>query len=368
MTGASRTRATSTGAPRAARRGDRAAPPIERVAAQRRALPPGGEVRDHRFVDETARSRFAELFGDKHTLVTYYWMFGPQRERPCPMCTSFSARSTARCRDIQQRVAFAVIAPLADRAAGRVQARSAAGRNLRLYRDRGDDFARDYRGLAPDGDEGRRSTSSRAATARSGTSGAPRWAADRRPRPGPARRARPDAALEHPRPHARRAAAPTGIRSSSTPTDISEGTRDADQDLRQPAGQGPRQVDPVLRGARLCLQPAIHRRDGGLHDHQRRHLRDAADACEVQGVHQEDDRRRDQDHGGPHLPLHELAGARRRARRYGAEGGRDQDREPMDYGFMYGRSFDDLDGHIWEIIRMDANAAAHGAEAATAGA
>jgi uncharacterized protein len=28
-------------------------------------------------------------------------------------------------------------------------------------------------------------------------------------------------------------------------------------------------------------------------------------------------------------------------------------REPMDYGFMYGRSFNDLDGHIWEIIWMD---------------
>ena len=28
-------------------------------------------------------------------------------------------------------------------------------------------------------------------------------------------------------------------------------------------------------------------------------------------------------------------------------------REPTDYGFMYGRSFNDLDGHIWEIIWMD---------------
>ena len=27
--------------------------------------------------------------------------------------------------------------------------------------------------------------------------------------------------------------------------------------------------------------------------------------------------------------------------------------EAMDYGFMYGRSFNDLDGHIWEIIYMD---------------
>ncbi|TLM79359.1 VOC family protein [Microbulbifer harenosus] len=28
-------------------------------------------------------------------------------------------------------------------------------------------------------------------------------------------------------------------------------------------------------------------------------------------------------------------------------------REPEDYGFMYGRSFRDLDGHIWEIMWMD---------------
>ena len=25
----------------------------------------------------------------------------------------------------------------------------------------------------------------------------------------------------------------------------------------------------------------------------------------------------------------------------------------MDFGFMYGRSFNDLDGHIWEIVWMD---------------
>ncbi len=33
-------------------------------------------------------------------------------------------------------------------------------------------------------------------------------------------------------------------------------------------------------------------------------------------------------------------------------------REPMDYGFMYGRSFDDLDGHIWEIVHVDPAAVA----------
>ncbi len=31
---------------------------------------------------------FADLFGDKQTLVVYSFMCGPQGERPCPMCTS----------------------------------------------------------------------------------------------------------------------------------------------------------------------------------------------------------------------------------------------------------------------------------------
>lgn len=34
-------------------------------------------------------------------------------------------------------------------------------------------------------------------------------------------------------------------------------------------------------------------------------------------------------------------------------GGATEAREPQDYGFMYGRSFEDLDGHIWEVIWMD---------------
>ncbi|GJD94976.1 VOC family protein [Methylobacterium iners] len=30
----------------------------------------------------------------------------------------------------------------------------------------------------------------------------------------------------------------------------------------------------------------------------------------------------------------------------------------MDYGFMYGVSFQDLDGHVWELMHMDASAQA----------
>lgn len=31
--------------------------------------------------------------------------------------------------------------------------------------------------------------------------------------------------------------------------------------------------------------------------------------------------------------------------------------EPQDHGFMYGRAFDDLDGHTWEVMWMDPTAA-----------
>jgi uncharacterized protein len=34
--------------------------------------------------------------------------------------------------------------------------------------------------------------------------------------------------------------------------------------------------------------------------------------------------------------------------------------EPQDHGFMYGHGFQDLDGHIWELIYMEPNAVSQG--------
>src|SRR5437588_3866473 len=63
---------------------------IERVAELRRALPPGGAVtKAYSFEGEGGAVKLSDLFGDKQTLVIYSYMFGPQREQPCPMCTSF---------------------------------------------------------------------------------------------------------------------------------------------------------------------------------------------------------------------------------------------------------------------------------------
>ena len=33
-----------------------------------------------------------------------------------------------------------------------------------------------------------------------------------------------------------------------------------------------------------------------------------------------------------------------------------ESREPQDHGWMYGRSFEDINGHIWEVIYMDESA------------
>jgi predicted lactoylglutathione lyase len=38
------------------------------------------------------------------------------------------------------------------------------------------------------------------------------------------------------------------------------------------------------------------------------------------------------------------------------EAGGRESRELQDHGWMYGRSFEDINGHLWEIIYMDENA------------
>jgi len=84
---------------------------IERVAALRRALPPGGEVpEDYVFEGREGAVRLSQLFGDKDTLVLYSMMFGPQRERGCPMCTAMLTSWDGAARNLRERVAVAVTA------------------------------------------------------------------------------------------------------------------------------------------------------------------------------------------------------------------------------------------------------------------
>jgi predicted dithiol-disulfide oxidoreductase (DUF899 family) len=117
---------------------------IERVAEQRRGLPPGGEVRkNYGFVGETGPASFADLFGDKNTLVIYSYMFGPQREQACPMCTSFMGTWGAKLPDVEQRIAFVFVArsPIARL----IEAKQARGwTQHKIYSDASGDYTRDY--------------------------------------------------------------------------------------------------------------------------------------------------------------------------------------------------------------------------------
>jgi predicted dithiol-disulfide oxidoreductase (DUF899 family) len=84
---------------------------IERVASQRRKLPPGGEIpQDFEFVSEHGPARLSSLFADKSTLMVYSMMYGPQRKAPCPMCTSFLTSWNGTAVNLRERVAIAVTA------------------------------------------------------------------------------------------------------------------------------------------------------------------------------------------------------------------------------------------------------------------
>ena len=123
---------------------------IERVAEMRRALPPGGEVKKkYAFQGERGPVSFADLFGDKQTLVVYSYMYGPDRERPCPMCTSLLGAWDGEAQDIEQNVALAVVAqsPIERLAAFK---KERGWRNLKLYSDTSGDYSKDYLANTPE--------------------------------------------------------------------------------------------------------------------------------------------------------------------------------------------------------------------------
>jgi predicted dithiol-disulfide oxidoreductase (DUF899 family) len=125
---------------------------IQRVAGQRRGLPPGPVAKNYRFLDEQGNELgLSDLFGRHDTLFAYFWMFGPQRERPCPMCTSFIGSFDVPLPDIEQRLALAIVgrSPVARQLAF---ARERGWRNLKFYQTIGDDYARDVHALTDEGE------------------------------------------------------------------------------------------------------------------------------------------------------------------------------------------------------------------------
>jgi predicted dithiol-disulfide oxidoreductase (DUF899 family) len=127
---------------------------MTRLGEQRRALPPGPVItKNYRFRNEQGLEvGLGDLFGDKQTLVTYFWMYGPQRERPCPMCTNLLGSLHGNAADIKQRVALKILGRSSvERQFAFAQERN--WRDLDFVQTLGDDYANDLGLLRPDGSE-----------------------------------------------------------------------------------------------------------------------------------------------------------------------------------------------------------------------
>lgn len=120
---------------------------IERVAEQRRKLPPGGKLKkDYVFEGEEGPVTLSELFGPVHdTLAIYSFMFGPEVERPCTGCTHFLDSLEGTAGHARQRLSLVVVAksPLARILAF---ARERGWRGLRFLSTSGNSYDRDYYG------------------------------------------------------------------------------------------------------------------------------------------------------------------------------------------------------------------------------
>jgi predicted dithiol-disulfide oxidoreductase (DUF899 family) len=147
---------------------------IEQVAAQRRALPPGGVVPDDYRFEEVADGRevrFSELFEPgKDTLVVYSFMFPrysgddrpgpaegetaslPLQETPCPSCTSILDSLDGAAHQLTRRLNLAVVAK-SDPDRVRTFARERGWRHLRLLSTAGNAYSRDYNAETPDGEQ-----------------------------------------------------------------------------------------------------------------------------------------------------------------------------------------------------------------------
>jgi predicted dithiol-disulfide oxidoreductase (DUF899 family) len=117
---------------------------IERVAGLRRALPMGGLAEDYQFTGHDGVVTLAELFAPgKDSLLLYSYMYAPDDDAPCPMCTSFLDTLNASARHVTQRAGVAVVAQAPYETLAAV-AKDRGWQRLRLASAGGSNYQRDY--------------------------------------------------------------------------------------------------------------------------------------------------------------------------------------------------------------------------------
>ena len=130
----------------------------EDVAAMRRALPLGGAVKTDYVFDEMTDGRvgqvkLSELFAPKKdSLFVYAFMYGPEMEQACPLCTSMLDGLNGNAVHITQQMNLAVVArsPIE-----RITefARSRGWTSLRLLSSANNTYQSDYFAQDPEGNQ-----------------------------------------------------------------------------------------------------------------------------------------------------------------------------------------------------------------------
>lgn len=120
---------------------------LEDVAAQRRALPPGGELpQDFEFTGlDGTPAPLSTLFGAHDTLALYSFMFSPGDARPCPACTSLMDGLAAQAPQVAQRIALAAVSAAPPDALAELVA-DRGWTNVPFYSAQGTDYQRLYFG------------------------------------------------------------------------------------------------------------------------------------------------------------------------------------------------------------------------------
>ncbi len=128
---------------------------VTEVAVARAALPDGGKVgQDYVFTTiqdgQSTDKPMSALFGEHSSLLIYSYMYGPDDEAPCPMCTSFLDSLNGGARHIKQRTGLAVVtsAPIETAAA---IAHQRGWSELPMISCAGNSYNRDYFGETDDG-------------------------------------------------------------------------------------------------------------------------------------------------------------------------------------------------------------------------
>ncbi len=135
---------------------------LEEVAALRRKLPLGGQIKENYVFEEmksgsgsetVEQTKLSELFEtEKDSLIIYSFMYGPEAELPCPMCNSFLDGLDAYASHITQRVNLAIVArsPI-----DRIREWSAerGWKHLRLLSSEKNNYNTDYFAQTPEGQQ-----------------------------------------------------------------------------------------------------------------------------------------------------------------------------------------------------------------------